>query len=62
MTLDPTHPQEGVCVVPAELGLPPTFDVEDLLSGERFSWQIGRNYVRLTPGVQPAHLLAVGHP
>ncbi|MBV9952637.1 MAG: alpha-1,4-glucan--maltose-1-phosphate maltosyltransferase, partial [Acidimicrobiia bacterium] len=60
--LDPHGVQEGVCVVPADLGLPPSFEVEDLLSGERFWWQIGRNYVRLTPGVQPAHVLAVVQP
>ena len=60
--LDPQNAQEGVCVVPADLGLPPTFEVEDVLSGERFTWQIGRNYVRLVPGLQPAHVLAVVHP
>ena len=26
-----------MCVVPADLGLPPTFEVEDLLTGERFT-------------------------
>jgi starch synthase (maltosyl-transferring) len=60
--LDPHGTQEGVCVVPADLGLAPSFEVEDELSGERFWWQIGRNYVRLTPGVQPAHVLAVVQP
>jgi starch synthase (maltosyl-transferring) len=62
VSLDPHGVQEGVCVVPADLGLPPSFEVEDLLSGDRFWWQIGRNYVRLTPGVQPAHVLAVVQP
>jgi starch synthase (maltosyl-transferring) len=60
--LDPHNSQEGVCVVPADLGLAPTFEVEDLLTGDRFTWQIGRNYVRLTPGLQPAHVLAVVNP
>ena len=60
--LDAHNSQEGVCVIPADLGLAPTFEVEDLLTGDRFTWQIGRNYVRLTPGLQPAHVLAVVHP
>ena len=60
--LDPSAAQEGVCVVPDDLGLPPTFEVEDRLTGERFWWQVGRNYVRLEPGTRPAHLLAVVGP
>jgi starch synthase (maltosyl-transferring) len=57
--LDPDAAQEGVCVVPADLGLPPTFDVVDLLTEERFTWQVGRNYVRLEPGARAAHILQV---
>ncbi|MCU1499658.1 MAG: alpha,4-glucan--maltose-phosphate maltosyltransferase [Acidimicrobiales bacterium] len=60
--LDPDHAHEGVCIVPDDLGLPPTFEAEDLLTGERFRWQLGRNYVRLEPGARPAHLLAVQEP
>ncbi len=57
--LDPDHGAEGVCVVPDDIGLPPTFEVWDRLTDERFTWHVGRNYVRLEPGSQPAHLLAV---
>ena len=57
--LDPDQAQEGVCVVPHDLGLPPSFEVADELTGERFTWQVGRNYVRLDPDERPAHLLAV---
>jgi hypothetical protein len=32
------------------------FLVHDLLTDERFEWRIGRNYVRLEPGVRQAHL------
>ena len=39
------------------LGLPPAFEVRDLLAGETFRWRIGRNYVRLEPG--KAHILQV---
>lgn len=60
--LDPAAAHEGVCIVPPELGLPPSFEVVDRLTGERFRWQIGRNYVRLAPGERPAHLLAVVGP
>jgi len=58
VTLDPVLAQEGVVVVPAELGLPPVFTVTDLLSGESFDWRMGRNYVRLDP-YRVAHLLRV---
>ncbi|HRW36106.1 MAG TPA: DUF3416 domain-containing protein [Aquihabitans sp.] len=60
--LDPANAQEGVCIVPWELGLPPSFEVEDELTGERFRWQVGRNYVRLEPVVRPAHILTVVGP
>ena len=50
VNLDPHHAQEGASIVPAQLGLPPAFAVHDLLSGERFDWRIGANYVRLDPG------------
>jgi starch synthase (maltosyl-transferring) len=56
---DAHHPQEGVLIVPAELGLPPTFAVRDLLGGERYEWQRGRNYVRLDPARSVAHVLEV---
>jgi len=42
-----------------QLGLPPAFTVEDLLTGERHPWRIGRNYVGLLPG--RAHVLKVVH-
>jgi starch synthase (maltosyl-transferring) len=57
VSLDPGWVQEGVCVVPYELGLPPIFGVTDELTGERFEWRLGRNYVRLEPGA--AHILSV---
>ncbi|MGH2840202.1 MAG: alpha-1,4-glucan--maltose-1-phosphate maltosyltransferase [Solirubrobacteraceae bacterium] len=58
VTLDPVTAQEGIVVVPFELGLPPVFTVSDLLSGESFDWRMGRNYVRLDP-YRVAHLLRV---
>jgi starch synthase (maltosyl-transferring) len=57
VNLDPHHAQAGVVVVPYELGLPPAFSVVDQLTGERFDWTIGRNYVRLDPPLRAAHVL-----
>ncbi len=45
--------------MPYEQGLPPAFGVTDLLSGERFDWSLGRNYVRLDQTHRVAHLFAV---
>jgi starch synthase (maltosyl-transferring) len=59
VSLDPFGVQEGAAVIPAELGLPPVFAVEDLLTGEHFDWRIGANYVRMEAGVRQAHVLKV---
>jgi starch synthase (maltosyl-transferring) len=59
VSLNPHWPEEGVAVVPAWLGLPPAFQVEDLLDGARYDWRLGRNYVRLGPEERMAHLLRV---
>jgi starch synthase (maltosyl-transferring) len=55
VNLDPLAAREGVAVVPAALGLPPSFTVVDLLDGSEHRWRIGRNYVRLGPG--KSHIL-----
>jgi starch synthase (maltosyl-transferring) len=57
--LDPHHAQEGSVTLPAHLGLPPAFAVTDQLSGEKFDWRIGPNYVRLDPWTRQAHILRV---
>jgi starch synthase (maltosyl-transferring) len=57
--LDPHHQQEGLVTVPAHLGLPPAFQVQDLLDGRRYDWRLGGNYVRLGPGGAQAHVLRV---
>jgi starch synthase (maltosyl-transferring) len=59
VNIDPSNAQEGVAIVPYELGLPPSFSVVDLIKGERFDWNMGRNYVRLDPADRPGHVLAV---
>ena len=58
VNLDPRAAQVGVCVLPVSTGLPPAYPVRDLISGERWTWRIGRNYVKLAPG--QSHLLRIG--
>jgi starch synthase (maltosyl-transferring) len=58
-TLDPHAFQEGVAAVPAALGLPPAFTVEDLLTGERWPWRIGLNYLGFHPAQRVAHVFRV---
>ena len=56
VNLDPFAVHDGVCLIPATLGLPERFDVVDGLSGETYEWG-DRNYVRLGPG--KAHVMEV---
>jgi starch synthase (maltosyl-transferring) len=58
VNLDPGATQEGVCVLPVSTGLPPAYPVRDLLSDQKWTWRIGRNYVRLGPG--RSHVLRIG--
>ena len=58
VNLDPHVPHEDVVVVPPAPGVPAEFPVLDLLSGERYRWRVGRNYVGLGPG--RSHLLKLG--
>ena len=60
VNLDPHQPQETFVQVPlAELSLreDEPFVVEDLLSGERYTWRGARNYVRLDPAHRVGHVL-----
>ena len=57
VNLDPVDEQEGLCIVPPELGLPEAFTAVDLLSDATFRWRTGRNYVGLPPG--GAHVVAI---
>jgi starch synthase (maltosyl-transferring) len=57
--LDPQHAQEGLVVIPAQLGTPPVFAVEDQFTGDHFDWRIGGNYVRLDPQGNQTHVLRV---
>ena len=59
VNLDPHGPQEGLVTVPYELGVPPVFEVTDLLEDTTHTWRMGGNYVRLDPAERPAHVLRV---
>lgn len=59
--LDPHNQQSGVVTIPALLGLPPVFVVEDQFTGVHYDWRIGPNYVELNPHVvgKQFHVLKV---
>jgi starch synthase (maltosyl-transferring) len=59
VNLDPHNLQEGIALIPAHLGLPPVFTVEDLLTGDHYDWRIGANYVRLDPAGRQTHIFRV---
>ncbi len=59
VNIDPHQPQQGVAVIPASLGLPPSFTVHDMLTDERYQWRIGHNFVALAPNHRQAHVLEV---
>jgi starch synthase (maltosyl-transferring) len=57
VNLDAHVAQEGVAILPAALGFPPAFTAKELLADQTFTWNTGRNYVRLGPG--QSHILRV---
>jgi starch synthase (maltosyl-transferring) len=61
VNLDPHNPHHCTAYVPPDaLGLNPgqTYEVTDLIAGDTFGWG-QRNYIRLDPQVEPAHILRV---
>ncbi|MGC8723913.1 MAG: alpha-1,4-glucan--maltose-1-phosphate maltosyltransferase [Acidobacteriota bacterium] len=62
VNLDPRHRQSGWTRLQlGELGLPEggSYQVEDLLGGETYTWNGPRNFVELDPQRLPAHILRV---
>jgi starch synthase (maltosyl-transferring) len=60
VNLDPTRAHDAMVHVPLDaLGLSPdaVYPVTELLTGARFRWRGARNYVRLDPAQEPAHVL-----
>jgi starch synthase (maltosyl-transferring) len=62
VNLDPYNTQSGFAYVPIESfqidGTEP-YQVEDLITGERFTWRGARNFVMLEPNSRPAHIFRV---
>ena len=62
VSLDPFHTQSGFAYVPIErfgIGENESYQVEDLLTNERFVWRGRRNFVMLDPNSRPAHIFRV---
>ncbi|WP_431122640.1 alpha-1,4-glucan--maltose-1-phosphate maltosyltransferase [Variovorax paradoxus] len=62
VNLDPYNVQSGwVELDPKSVGVDPlrAFQMHDLLSGQRFTWEGGRHYIRLDPHSVPAHIFVV---
>ncbi|KQW54315.1 alpha-1,4-glucan--maltose-1-phosphate maltosyltransferase [Variovorax sp. Root411] len=62
VNLDPHEPQSGwLGLEPRSVGVPSSraFQMHDLLSGQRFTWQGDWHYVRLDPRSVPAHIFVV---
>jgi starch synthase (maltosyl-transferring) len=59
VNIDPYQAQEGLAILPAHLGLPPSFTAHDLLTADRFQWRIGQNFIRLEPWLRQAHVIRV---
>jgi starch synthase (maltosyl-transferring) len=55
VNLDFHHPQSGW----VDLDLEGSYQVHDVLSGGRYNWSRGRNYVQLSPHQLPAHVFQV---
>jgi len=62
VNLDPKNVQATMVHVPIEqmgIGQDEDYVVHDLMTGARFTWHGARNYVRLDPDDQVAHVLRV---
>ncbi len=57
--IDPHNAQAGAVLIPAHLGLPPVFAVQDQFTGDHYDWRIGANYVRLDPHGSQTHVFKV---
>ncbi|HYY31288.1 MAG TPA: alpha-1,4-glucan--maltose-1-phosphate maltosyltransferase [Chthoniobacterales bacterium] len=62
VNLDPHNTQSGFAYVPIEsfqIDAAEPYQVEDLITGERFTWRGARNFVMLEPNSRPAHIFRV---
>jgi starch synthase (maltosyl-transferring) len=62
VNLDPHHTQRGwleLAALPPHLDTIRPFQVHDLLTGARYLWKTGRNFVELNPDYAPAHIFRI---
>jgi starch synthase (maltosyl-transferring) len=62
VNIDPAHTQSGWVELPLPvIGLETDrpFQVEDLLTGARYTWRGAWNYIELNPQVSPAHVFRI---
>ena len=62
VNLDPHNPHAGWIDLDLDalrIDVSRPFQVHDLLSGARFTWHSGRNYVQLNPHIVPAHIFRI---
>ena len=62
INLDPRHTQSTMVHLPLDewgIGWDESFEVHDLMSGSRYVWRGGANYVELNPHAFPAHIFRV---
>jgi len=59
VNLDPAHMQHGWVELPIVSPTGGEYRVHDELTGESYRWVGPRSYVRLDPGVRPAHVLSL---
>ncbi len=62
VNLDPNYTQAGFVTLPLidlEIARDRAYEVEDLLTGERYLWHGERNYVELNPTRQSGHILKI---
>jgi starch synthase (maltosyl-transferring) len=65
VTVDPFNRQSGFASVPLEqFGLADNdpYQVEDLLTGDKYSWTGRRNFIMLDPQARPAHIFRLRRP
>jgi starch synthase (maltosyl-transferring) len=59
VNLDPYTTQSGNIFIDEEGELGESYQVHDLLSGQRFLWKRGGNFVQINPHIVPAHVFRI---
>ena len=65
VNVDPKDPQAGTVHVPVHtlsLGTDTPYVVEDLLTGDRYTWKGSANYVSLQPEERVGHIFRIVRP